>query len=180
MDYDQSTNESEFGAWDESLKKAQKTWDGRLKKIREDLELRLKIEIHEIEERLNAHINGLLRQHEQDYNDIKDYFRDITRDNIQLIKNQKVEISKLKENIAKAKVEYTTLQHEMDKDEFDSSEIVTEEEVKQKTAELEQISKNHKTAKVLMKNLEKRIEDLNNELENIKDEIDEKMTERDD
>jgi len=49
----------------------------------------------------------------------------------------------------------------------------------QKKNELDQIIKNHKTAKVLMKNLEKKIEDLNNELENIKDEIDEKMAERD-
>lgn len=86
----------------------------------------------------------------------------------------------MKENIAKAKIEYNTLQNEMEKDEFDNSEIINEEEVVQKKNELEQISKNHKTAKVLMKNLEKKIEDLNNDLENIKDEIDERIKERDD
>lgn len=59
-------NDRDFGEWDSSLKVSQKTWDRRLKKIKEDLELRLKIEIHEIEERLNAHINCLLRQHEND------------------------------------------------------------------------------------------------------------------
>lgn len=175
-----AANEIDFLNWEGSLKKAQKDWDSRLKNIKEDLQLRLKIEIHEIEERMNAHINGLLRQHEQDYNDIKDYFRDITRDNIQLIKNQKVEISKLKDNIAKSKIEYNTLQHEMEKDEFDNSEIITEEEVNNKYNELEQIRKNHKTAKVLYKNLEKKSEDLSNDLEEIISDIDDKMKLKDD
>lgn len=131
---------------------------------------------------MNAHINGLLRQHEQDYSDIKKYFRDITKDNIQLIKNQKVEITKLKDSIAKARMELAQLTQEMDKDDDDkeSKEIITEEEVTQKRNELKQIKKNHKTAEILMKNLEKRKEELSNELENIKDEIDEKLKERDD
>jgi len=164
------------------LKDSQRLWEKRLKKIKEDLDLRLKIEIHEIEERMNAHINGLLRQHEQDYSDIKKYFRDITKDNIQLIKNQKVEITKLKDSIAKARMELAQLTQEMDKDDDDkeSKEIITEEEVTQKRNELKQIKKNHKTAEILMKNLEKRKEELSNELENIKDEIDEKLKERDD
>lgn len=58
--------------WDENLKASQKKWEKRLSQIKQDLELRLKIEIHEIEERQNAHINALLRQHHDDFNDIKD------------------------------------------------------------------------------------------------------------
>jgi len=58
--------------WDENLKNSQKTWEKRLTQIKQDLELRLKIEIHEIEERQNAHINALLRQHHDDFNDIKE------------------------------------------------------------------------------------------------------------
>lgn len=72
------------------------------------------------------------------------------------------------------------MQHEYEKCDVDKTVvIVTEEEVMQKKNELEQISKNHKTAKVLMKNLDKKIEDLDNELENINNEIEERMKERD-
>lgn len=67
-----SQNEGDYNHWNASLKDSQIKWEGRLRKIREDLELRLKIEIHEIEERLNSHINALLRQHEDDFNDIKE------------------------------------------------------------------------------------------------------------
>jgi len=62
----------EIQTWDDNLKKSQKTWEKRLTQIKQDLELRLKIEIHEIEERQNAHINALLRQHHDDFNDIKE------------------------------------------------------------------------------------------------------------
>jgi len=68
----ESNDSGNFLTWDDNLKKSQKTWEKRLTQIKQDLELRLKIEIHEIEERQNAHINALLRQHHDDFNDIKE------------------------------------------------------------------------------------------------------------
>lgn len=48
------------------------------------------MEIHEIEERKNAHINDLMDNHEKAFNEMRDYYNSITRDNLALIKSLKV------------------------------------------------------------------------------------------
>merc|ERR1711879_332689 len=62
-----------------------------------DLELRRKVEIHEIEERKNQHINELLFNHQGAFDEIKAYYNDITRDNLQLIKNLRREIKDMRD-----------------------------------------------------------------------------------
>jgi Sec-independent protein translocase protein TatA len=57
-----------------------------LEKLREELELRMKVEIHEIEERKNQHINDLMKNHEEAFREMKEYYNDITRENLELIK----------------------------------------------------------------------------------------------
>jgi hypothetical protein len=42
--------------------------------------------VHEIEERKNQHINDLLWNHQEAFEQIKSYYKDITNDNLQLIK----------------------------------------------------------------------------------------------
>ena len=59
----------------------------KLSALKRDLELRRKVEVHEIEERKNLHINDLMRNHEAAFGQIKDYYNDITHDNLTLIKN---------------------------------------------------------------------------------------------
>jgi hypothetical protein len=54
------------------------------------MELRRKTEIHEIEERKNQQINDLLRNHEKAFSDIKNYYNDITLNNLNLINTLKV------------------------------------------------------------------------------------------
>lgn len=76
-------------------------------------------------------------------------------------------------------MEFSSLQHDLDKDIGDTSELVKLEEVQQKKNELDQIEKNFNTANTLSKTLDDKIDNLSNELENIKDEIDEKIKERD-
>lgn len=46
----------------------------------------MKVEIHEIEERKNLHINDLMKNHELAFRDMKDYYNDITRENLELIR----------------------------------------------------------------------------------------------
>ena len=58
--------------------------------LREEMELRRKTEIHEIEERKNQQINDLLRNHEKAFSDIKNYYNDITLNNLNLINTLKV------------------------------------------------------------------------------------------
>lgn len=71
-----------------------------MKILREDLELRRKQEIHEIEERKNNHINELMRQHERSFAEIKNYYNDITHNNLDLIKTLKEDVAEMKKREA--------------------------------------------------------------------------------
>ena len=54
--------------------------------LEKELRLRMKVEIHEIEERKNQHINGLMQSHESAFREMKEYYNDITRENLEIIK----------------------------------------------------------------------------------------------
>ena len=64
-------------------------YENKLERLKEELELRLKVEIHEIEERKNQHINELMKNHEEAFKEMKEYYNDITRENLELIKMHK-------------------------------------------------------------------------------------------
>lgn len=72
----------------------------RLEELQEALELRRKVDIHEIEERKNLHINDLMKNHEKAFTQIKNYYNDITRDNLRLIDSLKSEIATMKKKAA--------------------------------------------------------------------------------
>ena len=61
-----------------------------MRTLRDELELRRKTEIHEIEERKNSQINTLMKNHEKAFSDIKNYYNDITLNNLALINSLKV------------------------------------------------------------------------------------------
>jgi adenylosuccinate synthase len=77
----------DFGA---SMKELSAKYEKRLDELKEDLELRRKMEIHEIEERKNLHINKLVSNHEKAFQEIKEYYYEITKDNLDLIKSLNV------------------------------------------------------------------------------------------
>ena len=58
------------------------------------------MEIHEIEERKNEHINQLMTNHEQAFREMKVYYNDITRENLELIKVHKEKLAEIKEKIS--------------------------------------------------------------------------------
>ena len=60
--------------------------------LEKNLELRRKQEIHEIEERKNTHINELMKKHEKAFAEIKNYYNDITHNNLDLIRSLKEEV----------------------------------------------------------------------------------------
>merc|ERR1712224_590638 len=76
----------------EGLKERQ---EARLQQLKMDLELR-KVDTHEIEERKNLHINDLMKNHEKAFGQIKNYYNDITNDNLKLIKSLKDEVAEMK------------------------------------------------------------------------------------
>ena len=75
------------------VKELQKKYEAKMKILRDDLELRRKVEILEIEERKNHHINELMKKHEKAFGEIKNYYNDITHNNLDLIKSLKEEVA---------------------------------------------------------------------------------------
>jgi len=74
-------------------------YEEQLKRLKEELELKIKVEIHEIEERKNQHINDLIRNHEAAFAELKSYYNDITRENLNVIKGQKHDIENLQASL---------------------------------------------------------------------------------
>ncbi|NWU91281.1 DRC4 protein, partial [Upupa epops] len=68
--------------------------------LRDELDLRRKTEIHEVEERKNSHISELMRNHERAFSDIKNYYNDITIQNLALINLLKEQIDEMKKKEA--------------------------------------------------------------------------------
>ena len=71
-----------------------------MKTQREDLELQRKHEIHEVEERKNTHINQLMKKHDVAFTEIKNYYNDITHNNLDLIKTLKDDVAEMKKKEA--------------------------------------------------------------------------------
>lgn len=67
--------------------------------LKKELQLRLKVEIHEIEERKNQHINDLNKNHEEAFKEMKEYYNDITRENLELIKMHKEKLVDIRATI---------------------------------------------------------------------------------
>ena len=65
-------------------------YEKKMRTLRDELDLRRKTEIHEIEERKNGQINSLMKNHEKAFSDIKNYYNDITLNNLALINTLKV------------------------------------------------------------------------------------------
>lgn len=59
--------------------------------------------MHELEERKNLHINELMKNHEEAFAELKNYYNEITRDNIKLIKEHRNEIKRINEESEKNK-----------------------------------------------------------------------------
>jgi growth arrest-specific protein 8 len=68
-------------------------YERKMKVIRDDLDLKRKNEIHEIEERKNGQINALMKNHDKAFTEIKNYYNDITLNNLALINSLKVHCS---------------------------------------------------------------------------------------
>lgn len=75
------------------LSEIEAKYDKKMKMLRDELDLRRKTEIHEVEERKNGQINTLMQRHEEAFTDIKNYYNDITLNNLALINSLKVLMS---------------------------------------------------------------------------------------
>lgn len=72
------------------LSEIEAKYDKKMKMLRDELDLRRKTEIHEVEERKNGQISTLMQRHEEAFTDMKNYYNDITLNNLALINSLKV------------------------------------------------------------------------------------------
>merc|ERR1719436_2193735 len=128
-------------------KQLEAQYEEQVNELKVDLELRRKVEIHEIEERKNQHINELLFNHQEAFDEIKAYYNDITHDNLQLIKNLKEEIQDMKDRDKKNQKKMQVLTQE-NKDLSEPLEKKLEEQ-----RELEEKLKSYTKDKMALKNL---------------------------
>lgn len=99
------------GEFERKAKEIEAKYEKKMKALRDELELKRKIEIHEIEERKNGQINTLMKNHEKAFSDIKNYYNDITLNNLALIntlKEQADEMKKKEERLEKQMADLTT------------------------------------------------------------------------
>jgi len=80
-----------------TAREIQQKYEKKMDMLREELELRRKNEIKEIEERKNKQIHTLMRNHEKAFGDIKNYYNDITLNNMALINSLKEQVETMKE-----------------------------------------------------------------------------------
>merc|ERR1712070_831456 len=82
------------------VRELQTKYERKMKLLRDDLELRRRVEILEIEERKNTHITELMKKHEKAFTEIKNYYNDITHNNLDLIKTLKEDVAEMKKKEA--------------------------------------------------------------------------------
>ena len=88
-------------------------YEQKLEQLKLELELRMKVEIHEIEERKNQHRNDLMENHAKSFKEMKDYYNQITRESLELIKVLKERLQDIKDNIKKNDEIIDSLEREM-------------------------------------------------------------------
>jgi len=134
------------------------------KKMREErdiLELRRKTEIHEIEERKNGQIHALMKNHEKQFSDIKNYYNDITLNNLALINSLKEQIEEMKkkeDRLGKAMAEVMSQNRKLTEPLEKAREI--NEELRRQLANYEKDKRSLKRAKNRLILQEKEMKEL--------------------
>merc|ERR1739838_42540 len=98
--------------YERQAKEIEAKYEKNMRALRDELELRRKSEIHEIEERKNGQINQLMENHEKAFADIKNYYNDITLNNLALINSLKEQIEDMKKKEERMEKEMGEIQQQ--------------------------------------------------------------------
>ncbi|MGH0115738.1 UNVERIFIED_CONTAM: hypothetical protein FKN15_046923 [Acipenser sinensis] len=82
--------------FERQVREIEAKYEKKMRMLRDELDLKRKTEIHEIEERKNSQINTLMKNHEKAFSDIKNYYNDITLNNLALINSLKEQVEEMK------------------------------------------------------------------------------------
>ncbi|KAL5466688.1 hypothetical protein EMCRGX_G030832 [Ephydatia muelleri] len=130
--------------------------------LRDELELRRKVEIHEIEERKNGQINALMKNHEKAFSDIKNYYNDITLNNLALINS-------LKEQAERMKKEQERLEKQLSETQTENRKLQEPlQKAKEEVIELRKQLANYERDKTSLANAKARVKALDSELKSLK------------
>jgi len=96
--------------FERQVREIESKYEKRCKDIREQNELRRRTELHEVVQRKNSQINALMRRHEKAFSDIKNYYNDITLNNLAHINSLKETIIGMKEKEERTEKEMAEVQ----------------------------------------------------------------------
>nr|XP_033798757.1 dynein regulatory complex subunit 4 isoform X2 [Geotrypetes seraphini] len=133
--------------------------------LREEQDLRRKTEIHEVEERKNGQINTLMKNHEKAFSDIKNYYNDITLNNLALINSLKEQMEEMKRKEDRLEKEMTDLQLQ------NKRLIEPLQKAREEVAELQRQLTNYKQDKALLASTRARLKVSEKELKDLKWEL---------
>ncbi|XP_012281371.2 growth arrest-specific protein 8 [Orussus abietinus] len=137
-------------------------YEQKLANLYESLMLKHRMELTEVEERKNMQIANLIKNHEKAFADLKNYYNDITLNNLSLIKSLKeqMEVMKNHEERMKKQVRETTGENKK----F-SAELKTAQE---QVADLSRQLANYEKDKLSLTHTKKRLTVALKDLENLK------------
>lgn len=135
----------------------------RLKQTERDFDLRQRMELMEIEELKNMHVRDLLQNHNHAFGEMRQYYQDITRDNLNMITALKEELDELRTRIGKHKHKYKEIIEENKK---------LSEPLGKAKAEFEKLERqlmNYEKTKRALKSAQGRLQGLNDEVSSRRD-----------
>ncbi|KAG2423813.1 hypothetical protein HXX76_014973 [Chlamydomonas incerta] len=166
--------------FEQQAKDLQSKYEKKMKMLRDDMELRRKQEIHEIEERKNTHINELMKKHERAFAEIKNYYNDITHNNLDLIKTLKEDVAEMKRReAANEKLMYEIAQDNKKLSEPLSRALKEVELLRQQLANYDKDKLSLAQTKARLLNAERQIKNLEWENEVLSQRFSKVQTERD-
>ncbi|XP_058249600.1 dynein regulatory complex subunit 4-like isoform X2 [Hemibagrus wyckioides] len=150
-----------------------------LKKQRQEQDLRQKTELHEIKQRKSAHSNTLIKNHEKAFTDMKNFYSDITRRNVDQISSLQEQVEEMKKNEMILKSEMAAVRKENKR--LTGQQKATEEvsELKKQLAIYKQDKALQARARTHLKVLEKEVKDLKYHNEVLEQLLNEMQQERD-
>eukprot|EP00049_Salpingoeca_infusionum_P001909 m.51933 g.51933 ORF g.51933 m.51933 type:complete len:496 (+) comp11272_c0_seq1:918-2405(+) len=96
LQYDKRISEL-YEQMQQQAKETRIKYEQQMDALREDLELQRRVQLHEVEERKNQQLTALMRNHEKSFGDIKNYYNDITLNNLALINSLKEQVESMKQ-----------------------------------------------------------------------------------
>lgn len=128
----------------------------------ESLTLKHRMEITEVEERKNAQIANLIKNHENAFAEMKNYYNDITLNNLSLIKSMKEQMEAMRNNEERMKKQVRELTTENKKYSTDLKSL------QETSSELNRQLVNYEKDKQILANTKRRLSTVAKDLENLK------------